>query len=252
LFLLGDFTVTHNTVLLSQVAHDHQGLSCVIAHRQELVSQLSMSLARFEVPHRIIAPKNVVTAIVRDHQIEFGRTWYNPQARAAVAGVDTLVARQDALSRWAGQVTLWITDECFVAGTMISTPDGEKPIETVRVGDEVLAFNETSGEIEPRKVVRLFKKKSPSTVHKINLSTHHQIYATSEHPFWTQRGWVNAHNITVNDQLFMVRRCNSQSAGTPIVPIEENRLDLLQRQGLRVQAPRQHQVERTETSIGQD
>lgn len=99
------------SVTLSQVAHDHQGLSCVIAHRQELVSQLSMSLARFEVMHRIIAPKNVIASIVREHQIEFGRTYYNANAPAAVAGVDTLVARRDALSRWALQVTLWITDE---------------------------------------------------------------------------------------------------------------------------------------------
>jgi superfamily II DNA or RNA helicase len=99
------------TVLLSQVIKDHQGLSCVMAHRQELVSQLSMSLARFEVMHRIIAPKNVIASIVREHQIEFGRTYYNANAPAAVAGVNTLVARQDALSRWAQQVTLWVGDE---------------------------------------------------------------------------------------------------------------------------------------------
>jgi superfamily II DNA or RNA helicase len=99
------------TVLLSQVIKDHQGLSCVMAHRQELVSQLSMSLARFEVMHRIIAPKNVIASIVREHQIEFGRTYYNANAPAAVAGVNTLVSRQDALSRWAQQVTLWVGDE---------------------------------------------------------------------------------------------------------------------------------------------
>lgn len=99
------------SITLSKVAHDHHGLSCIIAHRQELVSQLSMSLARFEVMHRIIAPKGVIASIVKEHQIEFGRTYYNPNAPAAVAGVDTLVARQEALSRWAQQVTLWITDE---------------------------------------------------------------------------------------------------------------------------------------------
>jgi superfamily II DNA or RNA helicase len=112
LFLLGDFTVTHNTVLLSDIVHDHHGLSCVMAHRQELVSQLSMSLARFEVMHRIIAPKGVIASIVKEQQIEFGRTYYNSNAPAAVAGVQTLVARRDMLSRWAQQVTLWVGDEC--------------------------------------------------------------------------------------------------------------------------------------------
>jgi len=99
------------THILSRVIHDHHGLSCVIAHRQELVGQLSMSLARFEVMHRIIAPKNVITSIVREHQLEFGRTYYNANAPASVAGVDTLVARSDALARWAQQVTLWVVDE---------------------------------------------------------------------------------------------------------------------------------------------
>jgi superfamily II DNA or RNA helicase len=202
LFLLGDFTVTHNTVLLSDIVHDHQGLSCVIAHRQELVSQLSMSLCRFEVPHRIQAPKGVSASIVKEQQIEFGRTFYNPQARACVAGVDTLVARRDALERWAKQVTLWVTDECFVAGTMISTPDGEKPIETVCVGDEVLAFNETSGEIEPRKVVRLFKNPAPPVLHRIIVGMCRSIECTANHPFWTRRGWINAADLVKGDDVY--------------------------------------------------
>jgi superfamily II DNA or RNA helicase len=98
-------------VTLAQMVHDHMGLSCVVAHRQELVSQLSVTLGRFEVPHRIHAPKGVIASIVRDHQIELGRSWYNPQGKACVAGINTLAARRETLSRWANQVTLWVADE---------------------------------------------------------------------------------------------------------------------------------------------
>ncbi len=39
LFLLGDFTVTHNTLMLSEVARRHGGKTLVLQHRDELVSQ---------------------------------------------------------------------------------------------------------------------------------------------------------------------------------------------------------------------
>ena len=93
LFMLGDFTVTHNTVLLSHIVFDHEGSSCVIAHRQELVSQISIALARNGVRHRIIGPDNVIRNIVQLHMVELGLSFYDPNARCAVAGVDTLVRR---------------------------------------------------------------------------------------------------------------------------------------------------------------
>jgi len=42
------------SALMASVFSEHRGPSCVIAHRQELVSQLSMALARAGVRHRIV------------------------------------------------------------------------------------------------------------------------------------------------------------------------------------------------------
>jgi DNA helicase-2/ATP-dependent DNA helicase PcrA len=36
------------------------------------------------------------------------------------------------------------TDQCFPAGTMVSTPDGDRPIETLRVGDRVVGASQRS------------------------------------------------------------------------------------------------------------
>lgn len=99
------------SVCMGKIEADHRGKSCVIAHRQELVSQLSLHLAKWGVYHRLIASKNVIRSIISEHRIEFGRSYYNPQAPAAVASVDTLIARKDSLSSWAQQVTLWLQDE---------------------------------------------------------------------------------------------------------------------------------------------
>ena len=99
------------TVIFSSIMHDHVGRSCAIAHRQELVSQMSLSLARMEVRHQIIGPRNVVRFCMDLHRREVGESFYHPQAQHLVAGVDTIIARRENLARDLEQVTLWIMDE---------------------------------------------------------------------------------------------------------------------------------------------
>jgi superfamily II DNA or RNA helicase len=93
--------------------------SCVaIAHRQELVSQWSMTLARYGITHRIIGPIAVIKWIISLHAQTYGRDFYDPNARRAVAGVDTLISwskpesrHYDSITRWGKQVKLWVVDE---------------------------------------------------------------------------------------------------------------------------------------------
>lgn len=99
------------TVTFSDIIHDHKGASCAIAHRQELVSQISLALARDKVRHRIIGPRNTVKLCVNLHMQELGVSYYDPSAACAVAGVDTLVKRKRELSAWLKSVTLWVQDE---------------------------------------------------------------------------------------------------------------------------------------------
>lgn len=97
------------TVCLGHLIEQHPGASCVMAHRQELVSQISMTLAGYGVRHNVIAAENTIRAIAAAHVQEFGTCYHTPSARAAVASVDTLVKR--SLPAWEAQVTLTIPDE---------------------------------------------------------------------------------------------------------------------------------------------
>ena len=97
------------TVVLSDITRDHQGFACVMAHRTELVTQLSLTLARYGVRHAIIGSDATRRNISRVHVEELGRSWVDMNARCIVASVDTLV-RAD-VSAWAGKVTLAIPDE---------------------------------------------------------------------------------------------------------------------------------------------
>jgi superfamily II DNA or RNA helicase len=88
------------------------GCPCIaIAHRQELVYQISLALARWGVRHRIIGPSSVIRFAVAQHMREIGRSFVDDRAPHAVAGVDTLVRRVDELRDWSPRVGLWVTDE---------------------------------------------------------------------------------------------------------------------------------------------
>lgn len=103
------------TVLFAKILADHSGAACVIAHRQELVVQISLALARNHVRHRVFAPQTLIRYIVRQQMRVAGASYYDPNSPIAVAGVDTLVARSkrgDAgLLAWAAGVTKWVQDE---------------------------------------------------------------------------------------------------------------------------------------------
>lgn len=98
------------TVCLATIINAHAGASAVIAHRQELISQLSLTLARFGIRHNIIAAQKVRRAIAALHILELGQSYFDPGSRCAVCSIDTLT-RAEGLEAWAAQVTLWITDE---------------------------------------------------------------------------------------------------------------------------------------------
>lgn len=84
----------------------------VIAHRKELVSQMSGHLARRGIRHRLIASTSTISQITGEHRAEFGKSLINPDAACAVVSVDTLVKRATKLVNWLPQVGMWITDEC--------------------------------------------------------------------------------------------------------------------------------------------
>lgn len=97
------------TVIMADVARDEARPNRIIAHRQELVGQISCSMARAGLPHNIIAPNKVIKFIVALQVEELGRSWVHSNAPAAVAGVDTLLKRGDPQAE---HVALWQTDEC--------------------------------------------------------------------------------------------------------------------------------------------
>ena len=108
-------TGSGKTVLMGSVALDkHTAFQpgCVIAHRVELVSQISMAMARFGIPHNIIAAKSTIAFCVAQHVRELGRKFYDARGMVTVAAVDTLNARHASLGQWFADQRWWMIDEC--------------------------------------------------------------------------------------------------------------------------------------------
>lgn len=98
------------TILFTDIIKEHRGGAIAIAHRQEIVSQISLSLARAEVKHKIIAPKNIVRSIIALHMFELNRSYIVSSSPVLVAGIDTLI-RMDANDSIFKHTSLVVQDE---------------------------------------------------------------------------------------------------------------------------------------------
>jgi superfamily II DNA or RNA helicase len=98
------------TVIFSSILAEQGGACVAIVHRSELVSQISLTLARNGVRHRVIGTPALSRMCTQLHISELKRNFIDQQSRCAVASVDTLV-RQDGNLPWFKEVRLWIIDE---------------------------------------------------------------------------------------------------------------------------------------------
>ena len=101
-------TGSGKTTLMGDIILKMARPTCAIAHRQELVSQVSLALNRENVYHDIKAPPKVRQQIIRLHHETHGYSRFKHSSEVRVAGVDSLRAEKD---RWYNQVGLTVIDE---------------------------------------------------------------------------------------------------------------------------------------------
>jgi DNA repair protein RadD len=105
-------TGSGKTVVMSRILYDEPGASIAVAHRQELVSQISIALARNGVRHRVVGAKkgsSLVRVITALQIAELGYSYLDPTAKTGVGGVDTVIRMTG--EPWFNQVRLAVQDE---------------------------------------------------------------------------------------------------------------------------------------------
>ena len=110
-------------------------------------------------------------------------------------------------------------DGCFVGYTNILMSDGtNKKIKDVKVGDEVLSFNEYTKEISNKKVINVFRNgyKPKEEWLRIKYYTdlgrggYRSLNVTRNHKIFTDKGWMKADDIKVNDYIYIYEYIPSQ------------------------------------------
>ncbi|MET8545835.1 polymorphic toxin-type HINT domain-containing protein, partial [Kitasatospora sp. NPDC004799] len=92
----------------------------------------------------------------------------------------------------------------FPAGTRVLMADGStRAIETVKVGDEVLATDPTTGVTGPRRVSDTIYTPDDGDFTDISLGAGRSLTSTGHHPFWSEnrKTWTDAAALVAGDEL---------------------------------------------------
>lgn len=99
---------------------------------------------------------------------------------------------------------LYSSNLCCLAGdTLIQTDCGSIPIRDIRKGMKVLSYNETTGEVEYKKVLNSIMTSPSREVIKIEYNNR-EIICTPEHRVLTKRGYVEAQNLEAEDEIIFI------------------------------------------------
>lgn len=87
-----------------------------------------------------------------------------------------------------------VTDECFTAGTKISTPTGQRNIEDLRPGDIVYGFDHEIGRVVENVIDSLYSRDADSVIAGVN--------ATPNHPYFVEgEGYRPIGDLTADDKI---------------------------------------------------
>lgn len=93
--------------------------------------------------------------------------------------------------------------KCLAEGSMVWTPSGPKPIESIKAGDIIYSYDEDNKLVRTNKVLNAWCSGIKDT-YEIRTKTGHRSNATPDHPYLTNTGWKELSNITINDKLIEV------------------------------------------------
>lgn len=103
------FTFTH----IAGEKLDEGKRVAILVHRQELLSQASMTAARCGLKHRLIAPSAVIRYCIAQQIKKLGKSFITTDENAplSIGSVQTITARKDKLTQWFWSIDYWIADE---------------------------------------------------------------------------------------------------------------------------------------------
>ena len=158
------------------------------------------------VPRKTLADQTVSEAqkFLGITPARLDKDWNERRSPIHVVTIQTLQHKsKEELLNISKTYGLVCVDECFVAGTEVS---GMK-IEEIKIGDFVDSFNHKTGKIEPKRVLKIYKKETNGSLQLTELSGV-TIISTLNHPFYVRdKGYIPASNLSQEDDLCQYPMC---------------------------------------------
>jgi len=83
------------TFIFTKIMADFSDYAIAIAHRSEIVCQISLALARWGIKHNLLVPSKIAKEIIRVHVKELGTSFFTQNSKYAIASVDSLLKKTD-------------------------------------------------------------------------------------------------------------------------------------------------------------
>lgn len=191
-YVMGDFTVTHNTISALYALSKLKGKTIVIVNKIPLMNQWKSEIKQF-------LPNAKIGTIQGQNNIE-------------IEGCDIVIAMLQSMARVDYPDLLFndfktlVVDECFPYNTNIMIKDSNITIGTLYYMKEkrkelpmVKTFNEITKQFEFKKILNVFRKINDNLI-KINFSKM-SIKSTENHKYLTTDGWKEAIHLKINDYI---------------------------------------------------
>lgn len=107
---------------------------------------------------------------------------------------------------WGGIQGFLNTFNSFPADTLVATPKGLFPISGLRPGDEVLAYEEWSGQRKAHEISDVVLSRATQELVIVTLSSGQIFQVTAGHPFLSSEGWKSASSLTIGAKLKSIRK----------------------------------------------
>ncbi len=108
---------------------------------------------------------------------------------------------------------------CFLAGTLVHTRDGLRPIETLLPEDTVVTYDSQLKRVVQTKVLALEVHQGDFEVLRLAIGSDEFLEVTTQHPFYTRGGWVWSDSLTMHDDLLALDENFVQVA--PSTPVRQ-------------------------------
>lgn len=98
---------------------------------------------------------------------------------------------------------------CLAGITSIRTPNKSKILRDLKIGDEVFSYNFKTKDIEISKIINMINVKSHNQLiltiaGRWGKEKSSDVKCTPEHPFYTKRGWIQAKDLKIKEEIFEI------------------------------------------------